>query len=77
MTVDGTPAEVLLRAAHLPRAIPLGPEDPDPRAHEASQTVPVGGPQDEPSAARLQPELPTEGGSVESRDGTQCPATSC
>ncbi len=73
VTVDGTPAEFSFVQPTYP-GDPLGPEDPDPRAHEASQTVPVGGPQDNPLPPACSPELPTEGGPVESRDGTQCPA---
>jgi len=52
---------------------PNGPGDPDPRAHEASQTNPVGGPDANPLPPACTPEV---GGSADpdSLDGTQCPA---
>ncbi len=73
VTVDGQPATFSFVQPTYP-GDPLGPEDPDPRAHEASQNVPVGGPQDDPLPPACSPELPREGAPVESRDGTQCPA---
>jgi hypothetical protein len=73
VTVDGRPAAFSFVQPTYP-GDPLGPEDPDPRAHEASQTVPVGGPQQNPLPPACSPELPHEGAPPDSRDGTQCPA---
>jgi hypothetical protein len=67
---------------------PKGPDDPDPRAHEASQTDPVGGPHHNPLPPACSPELTTTpratfpgeklhdllSASQKSRDGSQCPA---
>jgi hypothetical protein len=53
---------------------PRGQNDPDPRAHEASQLNPVGGPADNPLPPACSPELPSTRAGQNSRDGTQCPA---
>ena len=54
---------------------PHGRSDPDPRAHEASQVNPVGGPQHNPLPPACSPELlSTNPAGKESLNGTQCPA---
>jgi hypothetical protein len=73
VTVDGKPASFSFVQPTYP-GDPLGPEDPDPRAHEASQNVPVGGPQENSLPPACSPELRAEGAPLDSRDGTQCPA---
>jgi len=54
---------------------PHGQNDPNPRAHEASQLNPVGGPAHNPLPPACTPEL-TSGSAADqnSRNGTQCPA---
>ena len=52
---------------------PKGQNDPDPRAHEASQLTPVGGPSNNPLPPACSPELPP-GDAPDAIDGTQCPA---
>ena len=52
---------------------PNGPNDPDPRAHEASQNTPVGGPANNPLPPACSPELPPKE-TPDAIDGTQCPA---
>ena len=52
---------------------PNGPNDPDPRAHEASQNTPVGGPANDPLPPACSPELPPND-APDALDGTQCPA---
>jgi len=54
---------------------PHGQNDPDPRAHEASQLNPVGGPDHNPLPPACTPELTsTSAADQNSRNGTQCPA---
>jgi hypothetical protein len=53
---------------------PHGQNDPDPRAHEASQTNPVGGPGNNPLPPACSPELMSTDIPSDSLDGTQCPA---
>jgi hypothetical protein len=53
---------------------PNGPNDPDKRAHEASQTDPVGGPTNNPLPPACSPEVPSVHANPEALDGTQCPA---
>ena len=53
---------------------PNGQNDPDPAAHEASQTNPVGGPSHNPLPPACSPELPSPDAPVNSQNGTQCPA---
>ena len=48
--------------------------DPNPAAHEASQTNPVGGPGNNPLPPACSPELPNTDAAANSLDGTQCPA---
>jgi Peptidase family M1 domain len=54
---------------------PHGQNDPDPRAHEASQLNPVGGPAHNLLPPACTPELTsTSAAGQNSRNGTQCPA---
>src|SRR5215813_5023995 len=54
---------------------PRGQNDPDPRAHEASQLNPVGGPKHNPLPPACTPELTsTSTAGQNSKNGTQCPA---
>jgi Peptidase family M1 domain len=54
---------------------PQGQNDPDPRAHEASQLNPVGGPGHNPLPPACTPELTsTSAADQNSKNGTQCPA---
>ena len=54
---------------------PHGQNDPDPRAHEASQLNPVGGPGHNPLPPACTPELTsTSAADQNSKNGTQCPA---
>jgi hypothetical protein len=53
---------------------PNGQNDPNPAAHEASQTNPVGGPDNNPLPPACSPELPNTNAAPDSLDGTQCPA---
>jgi hypothetical protein len=54
---------------------PHGQNDPDPRAHEASQLNPVGGPDHNPLPPACTPELTsTSAADQNSKNGTQCPA---
>ena len=52
---------------------PSGPDDPDPRAHQASQHNPVGGPHHNPLPPACSPEIVS--GKPNSLNGTPCPAT--
>jgi hypothetical protein len=53
---------------------PNGQNDPDPAAHEASQTNPVGGPAHNPLPPACSPQLPSFNTPVNALNGTQCPA---
>jgi hypothetical protein len=54
---------------------PHGQNDPDPRAHEASQLSPVGGPAHNPLPPACTPELTSPSAANQnSKNGTQCPA---
>jgi hypothetical protein len=54
---------------------PHGPNDPNPAAHEASETDPVGGPHHNPFPPACSPELEsTNPATMNSLNGTQCPA---
>ncbi len=53
---------------------PNGQDDPNPAAHEASQTTPVGGPAHNPLPPACSPELLSTGAGKDSLNGTQCPA---
>jgi len=53
---------------------PKGQNDPNPAAHEASESDPVGGPRHDPLPPACTPELPNTNATAQSMDGTQCPA---
>jgi len=53
---------------------PKGQGDPNPAAHEASESDPVGGPRHNPLPPACTPELPNTNATAGSLDGTQCPA---
>ena len=75
VSVDGVPARWRFVQPTYP-GDPNGPDDPDPAAHEASQTNPVGGPRHNLLPPACSPEL-WVGASYAKRDaldGTQCPA---
>jgi aminopeptidase N len=72
VTVNGKPAQFAFEQPTYP-GDPKGPGDPDPRAHEASQTSPVGGPDSNPLPPACTPELNGSQGD-DALDGTQCPA---
>ena len=72
--VNGRPASFAFVQPTYP-GDPHGQNDPDPRAHEASQVNPVGGPQNNPLPPACTPELTsTNPSQQDSLDGTQCPA---
>ncbi len=73
VTVNGEPASFAFVQPAYP-GDPAGPADPNPAAHEASQTDPVGGPQDNPLPPACSPELLSTSAQPDSLDGTQCPA---
>jgi hypothetical protein len=87
VSIDGVPASFRFAQPTYP-GDPKGPDDPDPRAHEASQHNPVGGPDKNPLPPACSPELAKQPGRTtpsyklhkqisayeESRDGSQCPA---
>jgi hypothetical protein len=74
VTVNGRPAAFRFVQPTYP-GDPHGQNDPDPRAHEASQLNPVGGPDHNPLAPACTPELTsTSAADQNSRNGTQCPA---
>jgi aminopeptidase N len=72
VTVNGKPAQFAFEQPTYP-GDPKGPGDPDPRAHEASQTSPVGGPGRNPLPPACTPELNSSQDN-DVLDGTQCPA---
>jgi Peptidase family M1 domain len=72
--VNGRPASYRFVQPTYP-GDPRGQDDPDPRAHQASQLNPVGGPQHNPLPPACTPELmSTDPSQQDSLDGTQCPA---
>jgi hypothetical protein len=87
VTVDGAPASFRFARPAYP-GDPRGPDDADPRAHEASQHNPVGGPGKNPLPPACSPELTRQpkraapgdkrrrrvSAYEESQDGSQCPA---
>ena len=74
VTVNGRPAAFRFAQPTYP-GDPHGQNDPDPRAHEASQLNPVGGPDHNPLPPACTPELTsTSAADQNSRNGTQCPA---
>ncbi|HWG13493.1 MAG TPA: M1 family aminopeptidase [Streptosporangiaceae bacterium] len=72
VTVNGQPARFAFVQPTYP-GDPKGAGDPDPLAHEASQTSPVGGPDSNPLPPACTPELHGSQGD-DALDGTQCPA---
>ena len=73
VTVNGYPARFSFVQPTYP-GDPNGQDDPNPAAHEASQTNPVGGPDNNPLPPACSPELPDTNALADSLDGTQCPA---
>jgi hypothetical protein len=74
VTVDGRPASFTFVQPTYP-GDPNGDGDSDPRAHEASQQSPVGGPEKNPLPPACSPELLSEEPAQrDSLDGSQCPA---
>jgi len=72
--VNGRPASFRFVQPTYP-GDPNGQDDPDPRAHEASQLTPVGGSEDNPFPPACTPELlSTNPNKQDGLDGTQCPA---
>ena len=72
VTVNGRAATFRFAQPTYP-GDPNGPSDPNPAAHEASQTSPVGGPHHNPLPPACSPEL-LSGKHLNALDGTQCPA---
>ena len=74
VTVNGRAARFTFVQPTYP-GDPQGPSDPNPAAHEASQTDPVGGPRHNPLPPACSPELKsTDPATMNSLNGTQCPA---
>jgi hypothetical protein len=72
--VNGLPAAFAFVQPTYP-GDPNGQNDPDPRAHQAGQLNPVGGPNDNPLPPACTPELPTTNPNKQfDLDGTSCPA---
>ncbi|HEX5190626.1 MAG TPA: M1 family aminopeptidase [Streptosporangiaceae bacterium] len=71
VSVDGKPATFSFAQPTYP-GDPKGQDDPNPAAHEASQTNPVGGPKHNPLPPACTPEVVS--GGVNALNGTQCPA---
>jgi Peptidase family M1 domain len=72
--VNGQPASFTFVQPTYP-GDPNGQNDPDPRAHEAGQLNPVGGPENNPFPPACTPELlSTNPNKQFDLDGTQCPA---
>jgi Peptidase family M1 domain len=72
VTVNGKPAFTFVQPTYP--GDPHGQSDPNPAAHEASQTNPVGGPHHNPLPPACSPELANTKVPPDSLDGTQCPA---
>jgi hypothetical protein len=73
VAVDGRPARFAFVQPTYP-GDPNGQDDPDPRAHQASQVNPVGGPQSNPLPPACSPEIPDTDTDTDSLNGTPCPA---
>jgi hypothetical protein len=72
--VNGTPASFTFVQPTYP-GDPNGQNDPDPRAHEAGELNPVGGPENNPFPPACTPELMSTNPNKQfDLDGTQCPA---
>jgi aminopeptidase N len=72
ITVNGVPARFKFVQPTYP-GDPKGPNDPDPRAHQAGQNATVGGPDANPLPPACSPQL--TGDTDDAQDGTPCPAT--
>src|SRR5262249_38601195 len=73
VTVNGKAATFTFAQPTYP-GDPNGQDDPNPAAHEASQTNPVRGPTHNHLPPACSPELRPTSPSVNSLNGTQCPA---
>ncbi len=74
VTVNGQPASYTFVQPTYP-GDPNGQNDPDPRAHEAGELNPVGGPENNPLPPACSPELLSFNPNKQfDLDGTQCPA---
>ncbi len=72
--VNGRPASFTFVQPTYP-GDPHGQNDPDPRAHQASELNPVGGPDAQPAPPACTPELTsTNPATKDSGNGTPCPA---
>jgi hypothetical protein len=71
--VNGVPARFSFVQPTYP-GDPNGQNDPNPAAHEASESNPVGGPHHNPLPPACTPELPDTNAAADSMNGTQCPA---
>jgi hypothetical protein len=71
VSVNGRPARFRFVQPTYP-GDPNGPNDPDPRAHQAGQNNPVGGPAHNPLPPACEPEL--TGDTPDAQDGRPCPA---
>jgi hypothetical protein len=69
--VNGRPASMKFVQPTYP-GDPNGQDDPDPRAHEASQVNPVGGPDNNPLPPACTPQV--TGDDVNAQNGEPCPA---
>jgi hypothetical protein len=72
VAVNGRPAKFTFVQPTYP-GDPNGQNDPDPRAHQASQHAVVGGPHDNPLPPACSPELPPNA-APDALDGSPCPA---
>jgi Peptidase family M1 domain len=73
VTVNGHPARFSFVQPTYP-GDPNGPNDPNPDAHAASESNPVGGAEDNPLPPACTPELTSTDVTADSMDGTSCPA---
>jgi hypothetical protein len=74
VTVNGQPAGFSFVQPTFP-GDPYGQTDPNPAAHEVSQTNPVGGPLNNPLPPACSPELTSTDASLQNvQNGDQCPA---
>jgi Peptidase family M1 domain len=71
VTVNGRPASFKFVQPTYP-GDPKGADDPDPRAHQAAQVTPVGGPRHNPLPPACSPQV--TGDDVDAQDGDACPA---
>src|ERR1700729_2012246 len=73
VSVNGAPARFRFVKPTYP-GDPNGQNDPNPAAHEAAESNPVGGPDHNPLPPACTPELPNTDAAADSMDGTPCPA---